>query len=121
MKVGVNIGLTLCTDPENRNFARFGFDIADIDTEGDVEAQAKEGVLAAVQVLGISNDGLEVSVKESLADLSSVSPEGITEDISTLRTTVTKISKQSIPKIVEQVKKLTTDVGELKAKDVKLR
>ena len=110
MKVGVNIGLTLCTDEEQRNFARFGFDIAEIDTDGDIEAQAKEGVAACITVIGEANNGLEIAVKESIGELESTNPSGLTEDVAAIRKTLSKVTSVAIPKIVKQVQELTKAV-----------
>ncbi len=63
-KVNVNLGMTLCTDPENRNFIRVGIEAQDIDIDGDVEAQAQGCLKVSMEVITILNDGLKEAVTD---------------------------------------------------------
>lgn len=67
-KINVNLGATICTDPDSRNFLRIGVDALDIDTEGDVEAQAQAALKASVQVIKVLDDGLKEVVTDVVLD-----------------------------------------------------
>lgn len=107
MKVGVSVGMTLCTDPENRNFAKFGFELSDIDTEGDIEAQTQEGVAAMLKVHTAVNEGMEQAVVVSLTDLHSVNPEGVRDDLDRLFKSVGSMRERLIPNIVARVRQIS--------------
>ena len=109
VKVGVHLGLTLCTDPENRNFARFGMDISDIDLDGDVEAQANAAVSAVMTVTTIANEGLEEAVTVALTEL----PQGRTigGELTELQEQLNHIRKNMVPNIVGRIQLLSAHVG----------
>ena len=113
MRVGVSLGLTLCTDPDQMNFAKFGFNIEDIDTDGDIEAQANTGLSAILKTFEISNEGMEKAVTESLSELTSIEPAGIRSELDKVAASVDRISEKLIPNIIGQVKKLTEQVDAL--------
>lgn len=117
MKVSVSLGLTLCTDEDKRNFARFGFDLMDLDVAGDIESQAREGVSAILTALAVANDGMEDAVSTALSDLSSVEPSGVREEMDKLQKTVDRISGKLIPNIVAKVKELDDKVTGGKEED----
>ena len=110
MKVSVNLGMTICTDSESRNFARFGFEISDIDTVGDIEQQAHESVDAVLKVFTIANHGMEEAVVGALTDLSSLNPEGVRDELNSLRGRVDHVQHQLVPNVVEKVKELIEKV-----------
>ncbi len=66
MKIGVSIGMTLCTNPDRREFLRLGLDVTDIDTDGDVEAQAETCIAAGVKVFAKLDEGLNAQVSDIL-------------------------------------------------------
>ncbi len=62
--INVSLGITLCTDPENRNFIRVGVEALGIDLDGDVEAQAQGALKCSLEVLTILDDGLKEAVTD---------------------------------------------------------
>ena len=110
MKVGIELGMTVCVNQELRNYGKFAFSISDIDTNGDVLAQAEEGVNAAMTVMTEGKIGLENEVVGILSDITSVDPEGIRGEFNTLRKDVLKLEKRYIPAIAEAVKSLRLQV-----------
>ncbi len=62
--INVNLGVTLCTDPENRNFIRMGIEAQGIDIDGNIQEQAQAHMTAAIEVISILNDGLTESIVE---------------------------------------------------------
>lgn len=67
-KINVSLGITLCTNPDLRNFIRVGVEAQDIDIEGDVEAQAQAAITAALKVTHILDDGLKETVTDIIMD-----------------------------------------------------
>ena len=111
MKVGISLGLTICTNEERRNFARFGFDIADIDTTGDIEEQANESMAAILRVFQIGNEGMEVAVTEALTEVSGMKNTGVRDELNDLETKVSHIMDNLIPNIVGKVRDIDTRIG----------
>ena len=120
MKVGISLGMTVCTDPELRNFARFGFDISDIDTDGDVKEQAEAGVAAMLTVFDICDDGMRNKVSEALTDYYSLQPEGLNHELDQLRNNYARITTKLVPNIVEKVKEVDSRVKSIEEMNVKL-
>ena len=118
MKVGVSLGVTLCTNPEVRNYARLGFDIEDIDTEGDIEAQAQESVNAILKTFTVANDGLETAVIEALGAAPTDGSTSIKEDVIALKTGLNHLSTALIPNIVGKVKQLEAKINTDKRGDI---
>jgi hypothetical protein len=67
-KITVSLGVTLCTDPETRNFLRVGIEANDIDTDGDVEAQAQASLVASLKVIKVLDDGLKEAITDIIMD-----------------------------------------------------
>ena len=105
MKVGVNLGLTICVDSESRNYAKFGFSIDEIDTNADIEAQAVESVGAILEVYNIANKGLEEAVTTALTDLSVTNPGGLRDELGKMNENILYIQEKLIPNIVSEVKR----------------
>ena len=110
MKVGVELGLTICTDAETRNFARFGFSINDIDTEGDIEEQANAGVSAVLKTFEVADEGMAEAVSVALTDLRSAKPDGVREELDTINDSLDHIRSALIPNIVAKVIELDQKV-----------
>lgn len=108
VKVGVSLGLTLCTDPEMRNFARFGCDINEIDLDGDIEAQAEAAVAAITKVTAVANEGLEETITLTLSDL----PEGKSarEELGYLTSEFEKLKVNLLPNMVKEIRRLGSKV-----------
>ena len=98
--------MTICTDLDRRNFARFGFSINDIDTEADVEVQANEAVSAVLKVFSVGNDGMEIAVKEALTDISSTDAKGLRAELDQLAAHVENVRTNLIPNIVSKVREV---------------
>lgn len=49
-KINVGLGLTVQLGEDSREFARPSVEITDIDTEGDIEAQISQAVVACIKV-----------------------------------------------------------------------
>ena len=120
MKVGISLGLTVCTDPEMRNFARFGFDISDIDTDGDVKEQAEAGVAAMLTVFDVCDDGMRSKVSEALTDYYSLQPEGLNHELDQLRNSYARITTKLVPNIVDKVKEVDGRVKHIENMNTKL-
>lgn len=110
MKVSIGLGLTICTSEESRNFARFNFEIAEIDTAGDVQAQAQEGVSAVLTAFAVGNEGMEEAVTTALTELSATQPTGVRDEIAQLQSTLERVTTKLIPNIVGKVKELAEQV-----------
>ena len=67
-KITVSLGMTLCTNVDTRNFIRVGIEAQDIDTEGDVEAQASASLIAALKVVKVLDDGLKETITDIIMD-----------------------------------------------------
>ena len=115
MKIGVSLGMTICTNSEMRNFARFGFEITDVDVDGDVKAQAEAGVSAMMEVFDTCNEGMEKAIVESLTIMDSPT-ESISDDVEQLRNGVNNIITKLVPNIVKKVKELDSRVDGLSRK-----
>ena len=109
VKVGVSLGVTLCTDPENRNFARFGCDISEIDVSGDVEAQANEAVQAIITVTDVANGGLEENIAMTLGEL----PEGknMRDELAVLSSDMQKLKTSFLPNLVKGLRRVQAQVN----------
>ena len=97
-KVGIDIGLTVCTDPDRRNFARLGMSINDIDTAGDIDEQANEGISTAVKLFDMANSGLEEAIIDALGDLTDITEGGVRADVA-------KIKNDILPKVITEMKR----------------
>lgn len=78
MKINVSLGTTICVNPENREFLRLGIDVTEVDTDGDVEAQAATGLAAGIKVLKVIDEGLSEEVTDLL--LGAAEP-GLSKDL----------------------------------------
>ena len=108
-KVGVSLSITVCTDPNLRNFARFGASIEEIDVDGDIDAQVESSVAALLRVHTATNEGLEQAVTESItADY--LPSLNIGHEITQLHEAVAHIKDALIPNIVNKVKELNAEV-----------
>ena len=120
MKVGIQLGMTICTDPEMRNFARFGFDISDIDTDGDVKEQAEASVAAMLTVFDVCDEGMREKVSEALTDYYSLQPEGLNHELDQLRRGYARITTKLVPNIVEKVREVDSRVQHIEGMNTKL-
>ena len=99
MKIGIDIGLTVCTNEQKRNFARLGFSINEIDTNGDIVAQAEEGINAVMTVFGLATDEMETIVETGLGDLGELTPESIKSDLREVKAAVEHIKGNLMQRI----------------------
>lgn len=67
-KITVSLGMTLCTNTDTRNFLRVGIEAQDIDTDGDVEAQASASLVASLKVIKVLDDGLKETITDIIMD-----------------------------------------------------
>ncbi len=67
-KITVSLGMTLCTNPDTRNFIRIGIEAQEIDVDGDIEAQANASLVASLTVLKILDNGLKGAVSDVIIE-----------------------------------------------------
>ena len=113
MKIGVSIGITLCVDPENRNFLRMGIDASDIDPEQDIEEQANAAVVAAIKVINILDDGLMEQVEDIASELNGV-PTKLRDEITAMKQELFTVKEKTIPNVVNKVREMVVEVDKLK-------
>ena len=65
--LNVSLGMTLCTDPENRNFIRVHVGVDGIDPDGDAVAQAQSDASVAIEVIEVLDDKLRTVITEVIA------------------------------------------------------
>lgn len=106
MKVGVSLGFTVCTNLERRDFTRIGFDITDIDTNGDVEVQARDGMAAVLKVMAIGNEDIKEALTSAIEFNVEDSGSPFKGDVDYALNRVKFIEEKLIPNIVEHVQKL---------------
>ena len=110
VKVGVSLGLTLCTDPQNRNFVRVGCEISDIDLEKDVELQAKRAVDGMIKVFSMADEGLQHSVYEVLVE-NELPQANAGKLFFQMKEQIDNMEKRLFPNIVEKVKELDNQIN----------
>ncbi len=71
-KINVNLGVTLCTDPDNRNFLRIGIEAQGIDVDGDAREQAQACLTCAIEVIHVLDDGLQEAIVDVISDTGKV-------------------------------------------------
>ena len=109
MKVGVDLGFTVCTNQELRNYTRFSCSISDIDTDGDVEAQAKNASGAIMKVFMIADETIGEQIVEVLPGLGD-SGATIKGDVVKLQEQQKYFKEKLVPNIVGKVKELIKKV-----------
>jgi ubiquinone biosynthesis protein UbiJ len=109
-KINVSLGVTLCTNPDLRNFIRVGIDAQGIDLDGDVEAQARAAMLAAITVVKVLDEGLEEAVSEIIAEEGN--PNLLKETLAKHGETIEKL-KSAFFRVADRVK--TLEQGPAKA------
>ena len=112
MKVSVSLGITLCTDPEKRNFLRIGMEALEVDPNGNVEEQAQAALVAGIKVLRVLDEGLQEEVEQVASDLEGV-PVSLREDLGHVKGAVGRL-EDAATRIVNRMKTLITDVDTLK-------
>ncbi len=118
MKIGVSIGITLCVDPENRNFLRMGIDASDIDLEQDIEVQANAAVVAAIRVIGILDDGLMERVEDIASELNGV-PTKMRDEITEMKRELFGVKEKLLPNIVDKVREMVVKVEKMEGSGTK--
>ena len=111
MKLEVELGVTLCVDFEKRNFLRFGVKALDIDTDLDIEEQARTALGASIKVSEILNEGLQETLEVFASELNGV-PTSLHDDITSVKREILKIEEKLIPNVVDKVKELAKQLGE---------
>ena len=66
--ITVSLGLTLCTNPDTRNFLRVGIEAHGVRLDGDVEEQAQAALTASLKVIRVLEDGLQEVVTEVIME-----------------------------------------------------
>ncbi len=112
MKIGVSIGITLCVDPENRNFLRMGIDASDIDPKQDIEEQANAAVVAAIKVINILDDGLMEQVEDIASELNGV-PTKLRDEITEMKRELYTVREKTLPNVINKVREMVVKVEEL--------
>ncbi len=102
--IKVGLGVTLCTNPDMRNFLRVSVEAEGIDVDGDVEAQAQAALEGALKVMVILDDGLKTAVTNCIID--SDTP-GLTKDTIAAHDKDIKRINRILVKAVGDIKSLT--------------
>ena len=112
MKIGVEIGITLCVNPENRNFLRMGINASDIDPEQDIDVQANAAVIAAIQVIEILDDGIMERVEDIASELNGV-PTKMRDEITEMKRELFTFKEKTLPNVVNKVREMVVKVEKM--------
>ena len=110
VKIGVNLGLTLCTDPQNRNFVRVGCEISDIDLDHDIELQAKKAVDGMVKVFSMADEGLQHSVYEVLVE-NELPQANAGKLFFQMQEQLDNLEKRLLPNLVDKIKTMDKQIN----------